>query len=157
MNKLIAVVSFVLIAAFVIHAQDVRHPDQGAMKKIEELEKVKLIETLGMDEQTTLKFFTRRTKYREEQSQLIRSSLNLIDQMSDLTKKNDGKNDEELKKMIEQYQDLESKILKKKLEFYNSLNDILTYKQIAKVMVFERKFKDEIRAALMQERRKGKH
>ncbi|MDR3628636.1 MAG: hypothetical protein P4L45_17455 [Ignavibacteriaceae bacterium] len=157
MNKLIAVVSFVLIAAFVINAQDMKRPDQGAMKKIEELEKVKLIETLGMDEQTTLKFFTRRTKYREEQSQLIKSTINLIDQMSDLTKKNDGKNDEELKKMIEQYQDLEAKLLKKKLEFYNSLNDILTYKQIAKVMVFERRFKDEIRAALMQERRKGKH
>jgi len=80
--------------------------------------------------------------------QLIKSTVTLLDQISDLTKKNDGKNDDELKKMIDQYQDLENKILKKRQEFYNSLNDILTYKQIAKVLLFERKFKDEIRAAL---------
>jgi len=157
MNKIIAAVSFVLIAAFVLNAQDLRQNNQGPLKKIEELEKVKLIETLGMDEQTTLKFFARRTKYREEQSLLIKNTLNLVDQMSDLTKKDDSKNDEELKKMIVQYQDMENKILRKKQEFYNSLTDILTYNQIAKVIVFERKFKEEIRAALMQERRKGRH
>ena len=157
MNKIIAAVSFVLIAAFVLNAQDLRQNNQGPLKKIEELEKVKLIETLGMDEQTTLKFFARRTKYREEQSLLIKNTLNLVDQMSDLTKKDDSKNDEELKKMIVQYQDMENKILRKKQEFYNSLTDILTYNQIAKVIVFERKFKEEIRAALMQERQKGRH
>jgi hypothetical protein len=139
-----------------VNAQDKRHNDQGPLKKIEELEKIKLVETLGMDEQTTLKFFARRTKYREEQAQLLMNIRTLIDQMSDLTKKNDGKADEELKKMMDQYQDLENTILRKKQEFYNSLKDILTYKQIAKVLVFERKFKDEIRAALMQDRRKGR-
>ena len=157
MNKIIAAVSFVLIAAFVLNAQDIKQPNQGPLKKIEELEKVKLIETLGMNEQTTLKFFARRTKYREEQAQLVKNIFNVIDQMSDLTKNGDGKNNEELKKLIDQYQDLENKILRKKQEFYNSLTDILTYNQIAKVIVFERKFKEEIRAALMQERRKGKH
>jgi predicted patatin/cPLA2 family phospholipase len=82
--------------------------------------------------------------------------MTLLDQVSDFTKKDDGKNDEELKKMINQYQDLENKILKRKQDFYNSLSDILSYKQIAKVLVFERKFREEIRSALFQERRKGK-
>jgi len=158
MKRIITAVSFILITAFAVHAQDMRPPDDhGPMKKIEELEKVKLIETLGMDEQTTLKFFARRTKYREEQSQLIQNVMTLLDHISDLTKKNDGKNDDEIKKSIEQYQDLENKLLKRKQDFYNSLNDILTYKQIGKVVVFERKFREEIRAALMQERRKGRH
>jgi len=156
MKKIIAAALFVLIAVLAVNAQDKRHNDQGPLKKIEELEKIKLVETLGMDEQTTLKFFARRTKYREEQAQLLMNIRTLIDQMSDLTKKNDGKADEELKKMMDQYQDLENTILRKKQEFYNSLKDILTYKQIAKVLVFERKFKDEIRAALMQDRRKGR-
>ena len=157
MKKIIAAVSFVLIATLAVQAQGMRHDGQGPIKKIEELERVKLIETLGMDEQTTLKFFARRTKYREEQKLLINNLVALLDQMSDLTKNNDSKNDGALKKMMDQYQDLESKILKKKQEFYNSLSDILTYNQIAKVLVFEHKFKDEIRAALFQERRKGKN
>jgi hypothetical protein len=156
MKKLVAAVSFILIAALAVNAQGIRGPEDGPMKKIEELEKIKLIETLGMDEQTTLKFFTRRTKYREDQTQLVKNSSVLLDQISDLTKKDDGKVDEELKKMIEQYQDIENKILRRKQDFYNSLNDILTYKQIAKVLVFERKFREEIRSALLQERRKGK-
>ena len=155
MNRNITVVLFILIAAFAVHAQDMMRPDdRGPMKKIEELEKVKLIETLGMDEQTTLKFFARRTKYREEQSQIIKNIMTLLDHISDLTKKNDAKNDDEIKKAIDQYQDLENKLLKRKQEFYSSLNDILTYKQIGKVVVFERKFREEIRAALMQDRRR---
>jgi uncharacterized protein (UPF0305 family) len=154
MKRIVAAVSFVLIASLVANAQVMKGSEEGPLKKIEELEKIKLIETLGMDEQTTLKFFARRTKYREEQSQLNKNMTDLLDQISDLTKKDDGKNEAELKKMIEQYQDIENKILRKKQEFYNSLNDILTYKQIAKILVFERKFREEIRAALLQERRK---
>ena len=156
MKRIISAVSFVLIAALAVNAQGMRHTEEGPLKKIEELEKIKLIETLGMDEQTTLKFFARRTKYREGQFQLFKNIGDLLDQMSDITKKNDNKNDEELKKMVDQYNDLENKILRKKQEFYNSLSDILTYNQIAKVLVFERKFKAEIRAALLQERRRGK-
>lgn len=156
MNRNIIAISFILMAACLVHAQG-RMPEPGTMKKIDELEKVKLIETLGMDEQTTLKFFARRTKYREEQSQMIQNIMALLDHISDLTKKNDAKNDEEIKKTIDQYQDAEDRLLKKRQEFYNSLSDILSYKQIGKVLVFERKFREEIRAALMQERRKGKH
>jgi hypothetical protein len=156
MKSIITIVAFLFIASLAVKAQDMDHMDHGPMKKIEELEKIKLMETLGMDEQTTLKFFARRAKYKDEQAQLFRNTMSLLDQISDLTKKSDGKNDEELKKMISQYQDLESKIIKRKQEFYNSLSDILTYKQIAKVLVFERKFKEEIRAALMKDRRKGK-
>jgi len=155
MKKIIAAVSFILIAAFAVHAQDVRHVEEGPLKKIEELEKIKLVETLVMDEQTTLKFFARRAKYKEDQSQILKNMMSLLDQMSDLMKKDD-KNDEELRKMIGQYQDFENKLIKRKQDFYNSLSDILTYKQIAKVLVFERRFKDEIRAALMKERRRGK-
>ena len=117
MKRIIAAVSFVLIAAFAVNAQGIKHSEEGPLKKIEELEKVKLIETLGMDEQTTLKFFARRTKYREEQTQLFKNIQDVLDQMSDITMKNDGKNDEELKKMIDRYDDLENKILKKKQEF----------------------------------------
>jgi ABC-type nitrate/sulfonate/bicarbonate transport system substrate-binding protein len=156
MIRLIAAVSFILAASIAMQAQGMGHPEGGPLKKIEELEKVKLIETLGMDEQTTLKFFARRTKYREEQTQLIKNIITLTDQMNDLTKKNDVKNNEEVKKMIGQYEDLENRILKQKQDFYNSLSDILTYNQIAKVIVFERKFREEIRAVLFQQRRKGR-
>jgi hypothetical protein len=156
MKKIVAAGLFFLIAALGVNAQGSKGSDEGPMKKIEELEKIKLIETLGMDEQTTLKFFSRRTKYREEQTELVKNSSGLLDQISELTKKDDKKNDEELKKMIDQYHDLENKILRRKQDFYNSLNDILTYKQIAKVLVFERKFREEIRSALLQERRKVK-
>jgi hypothetical protein len=156
MKKIVAAGLFFLIAALGVNAQGSKGSDEGPMKKIEELEKIKLIETLGMDEQTTLKFFSRRTKYREEQTELVKNSSGMLDQISEFTKKDDKKNDEELKKMIDQYHDLENKILRRKQDFYNSLNDILTYKQIAKVLVFERKFREEIRSALLQERRKGK-
>lgn len=39
--------------------------------KIEQLEKIKIIEELNMDEETALKFFSRRNEHRESQRALI--------------------------------------------------------------------------------------
>ena len=100
MKKIVAAGLFFLIAALGVNAQGSKGSDEGPMKKIEELEKIKLIETLGMDEQTTLKFFSRRTKYREEQTELVKNSSGMLDQISEFTKKDDKKNDEELKKIL---------------------------------------------------------
>jgi hypothetical protein len=156
MRGIILILSFVLTAVCLSKAQPpMKQGEPGPLKKIEDLEKIKLIETLGMDEQTTLKFFARRAKYREEERKLFENSGALLDKMEEISKGNDIKNnDDELKKLIDQYLDNENKILSKRIEFYNSLNDILNYKQISELMVFEKKFREEIRSALFKERRK---
>ncbi len=128
---------------------------RGPLKKIEELERVKLIEALNMDEQTTLKFFARRNEYRHKQIGLFQKSNELL---GDLDKEvNKEKTDGgEIKKLIQEYLNIEDKISDNRDNFVKSLNNILSPEQIGKYLVFERKFRDEIRDVIFRERRRGK-
>ncbi len=129
-------------------------PGQGPMKKIEELERVKLIEVLNMDEQTTLKFFSRRNKYRQDQFKLFIESNDLLKNLDTEVNKEKPESNE-TKDLVSKYLEIENKISDNRLDFIRSLKDILTPKQIGKYIVFERKFRDEIRQMIFRERRRG--
>ncbi len=124
-----------------------------ANEKIEELEKVKLIETLDLDEDTMLKFFSRRKDHRNKINELRAQrdeKLNLLQKM--LVNEEKGNYKDLVTSLIE----TEEKIDKQKTNYYHSLNDILSYDQIAKLMVFERNFRRELRDTIMKYRSKEK-
>ena len=66
----------------------------------------------------------------------------------------DNVQDEELKDAIEELNLMHKKIDENKTDFINSLDDILSYEQIAKMILFERKFKEELRRAIFKDKRK---
>jgi hypothetical protein len=151
--KMTILTLFVMLLTFVkVEAQGFMHNNSQAMKKIEELEKIKIIDALGMDEQTSVRFFARRNEFKEKQDKLIHSAFKLLDQMDALSQKNIDKNDPHFKKLIDQYMNVSEQIVVQRNEFYRSLNNILSQQQIAKLLVFERKFREEIRDALFNER-----
>ncbi len=151
MKKIITVLAAVLFIPLISYGQRMHHDERGAFKKIEELENIKLINVLGMDETTTLKFFARRTRFREQQGKLYDAANDLLNKL-DTTVKSGGKNDKELKNYLGQYWQIQNKILKQREEFFNSLSDILSVKQISELLVFEKRFRDEIRKMFFQER-----
>ena len=128
---------------------------QGPLKKIEELERVKLIEALNMDEQTTLKFFARRNEYRQKQIKLFQNSNELLEKLDKEVNK-DKPDNPDIKKQIKEYLEIENKIADNREDFVKSLKDILTTEQIGKYLVFEKKFRNEIREVIFKERRRGK-
>ena len=145
MKNIIFVLSVVLLYSIVGKPQERRHHNSDAFKKLEELEKIKIIEALGLNEQTTLRFFARRNTYREEQRKLIQDESGLLNQMDELVKRDTSGNNPEYKKLIEQYLDIENKMVQKRANFIGSLSDILTNQQICKLLIFEKKFREEIR------------
>ena len=153
MKKILVPFFVVLFIPLVVFSQPMRHQDKGPMKKIEELEKIKLIDALGMNEETTLRFFARRAKFKSEQFKLYNEENELINKMENALQ-NGKTSDTDLKNMINQYFDLENQIIKSKQKFINSLPDILTYQQISKLLVFEKRFREEIRNLLFRERMK---
>lgn len=123
--------------------------------RIKELEKLKLIETLNMDEETSIRFFARRNEHmrnqrelNEKKENLLRSMENIFDDQSDDEKK------ELIKTKIKEILDLENEMASERATFLNSLAEILTAEQIAKMLAFELKFRDEIRNLLIQRPRK---
>lgn len=148
--------SIILLLSIFANAQQHRNYGRGGMSRIEELEKIKLIEVLNMDEQTTLKFFSRRSEYQNKIKALNKNGDEQLDKLSDSINKNGDKNTEELKNLINEYLSTGEAIAREKNKFINSLNDILTYEQISKLLVFEKKFRDEIRGLLFKERMKNR-
>ena len=124
-------------------------------EKIEQLERIKLIESLQMDEQTTLKFFSRRTEFMGKMKGLTEKQDNLLDKLDKTINSSKSKDDTYYQNKLEQYFDIEQKMLEARKSFMTSLSDILTKEQIAKLIVFQKKFREEVRDILF--RKGGPH
>ncbi len=132
----------------VIFAQGMRD-HKGPRGKIEQLEKIKLIEALDMDEQTTLKFFARRNEMRDRVDKLNDS----LDTISDDLENKFSNNDESgYKELVSKYLSVQKQIGSEHNKFISSLYDILTNEQVAKLIVFEKRFREEIRHILFRGR-----
>jgi aspartate oxidase len=129
-----------------------RHERMKPMQKMEELKKIKLIEILQMDEETSIKFFTRRSEHMkrmENQNQISKEKMDQLDEMLTDRKEN---SDQVLKKAIDEYLQIQENIMRERQNFFKSANEILTVEQMAKLVVFEEKFRNEVSGLLFRER-----
>ncbi len=130
------------------YSQDMMKMHKGRINKLEQLERLKLIDVLNLNEETTLRYFARQKKFRNQMEEYKKEGKKLLKKMRYLIKNGDKKN--ELKSTTDNYLVLGENIANKKTEFIKSLSDILTEKQIAKLLVFEMKFKEDIRGLLFK-------
>jgi tyrosyl-tRNA synthetase len=108
---------------------------------------------LQMDEETTLRFFSRKSAHKLEQDEIQEKIKSNIDNLDVILKSSKAATTEELKSKIDEINNLELQLEKNKVEFINSLSDILSYEQIAKMIIFEKRFRNEVRKLLMRDRR----
>ena len=155
MKKLfLAVVLFFTFAVTVV-AQDLgreegSHKRRAPMKKIEELEKIKLLDVLNLDEATSAKLFTRRNQNRTKIWDVEDKINSVLQNIESEIKKGKDEDVTKIQKLNEDYCNLSLDVEKEKLSFIRSLSDILTPEQIGKYIVFERKFREDIRDLLMK-------
>jgi hypothetical protein len=117
-------------------------------EKLEQLEKIKLIESLDMDEDTSIRFFARRNESKREIQSLEKKTEDIIFELEKSFNIEDKNQDEKQKQLISEMLKNRESIELKRNQFINSLGDILSTEQIAKLIVFEKKFRDEIRNVL---------
>jgi DNA-binding ferritin-like protein len=117
-------------------------------EKLEQLEKIKLIESLDMDEDTSIRFFARRNESKREIQELEKKIEDIIFELEKSFNTEDKNQDEKQKQLISEMLKNRESIELKRNQFINSLGDILSTEQIAKLIVFEKKFRDEIRNVL---------
>jgi len=151
------VLFFTLILMIVVSLQSLSQihdrPPQHMRDKLNQLEKIKLIEALEMNEETTLRFFSRRSEHQTKMEKLNERADEIITQMEVIFKAEKVYNEAELKSMIEEANTIHTVIMQEKSDFINSLDDILTTEQIAKLIIFERRFKDELKRAMFKGRK----
>jgi hypothetical protein len=127
--------------------------DEEMRAKFEQLEKIKLIETLEMDEETTLRFFARKSEHQKQQEEIQEKIKENINNLEVIFKSGRVATVDEIKSNINEINSMQLQVEQNRADFINSLSDILSYEQIAKLLIFERNFKDEIRKLIMKERR----
>ena len=121
-------------------------------KKFIELEKIKLLESLDLDEETSAKFITRRNKSRDIQREKIDKIKKAYLELESAIE--DQESESKLLELITKINTMETNLFNEKNSFIQSLADILNTEQIAKVVIFEQKFKRDIRDLLLERGRK---
>lgn len=120
-------------------------------RRFEELENIKLLEILDLDEDMAIKFFARRNKSRDTVHEIMKEKDELLKKIESSLKNNETSN---YKKLYQSLLDNEVKMHKERRRFLTSLDDILTTEQIVKVMLFEHKFREDVKDLLIERGRK---
>ena len=151
MKKIFFITTLILFSVSIIFAQNMQK-DNRKMKpieKIEEWEKVKLIDILNLDEQASIRFFARRKEHQSKIKEILDQKEQLANKMEEEFKDDSKISNSVYNEQINNFILLEAKLQKERESYIRSLNDILVPEQIAKLTVFEIRFRKEVRQRLM--------
>ncbi len=121
-------------------------------RELRMLEQLKLIDYLKLDENQAVRFSARRNKFLSEQDSLLQIKRELTDSLSALIADHAG--DKTYKKIIAKLFETDKSMIANKKSFLKNLSDFLSQEQIAKIVVFENRFKKDI-MRMMFKRRSG--
>ena len=142
----------VIILSLVAYPQKMRDKFHKNKDKLEQLEKIKLIEALDLNEDISIRLFSRKNDLKKETDKLEDRNEAIIDELEksfDSNEKNaEIRQNQLLNEFLKNKQDIETL----KQQFISSLSDILSREQVCKFVVFEKKFRDEIKSVLMEKR-----
>lgn len=133
-------VAVVLLAS----AQDTQQPAPGrAVERIEQFKKIRMMEVMHLDEQTSIKFFSRYNKHQELLKDLRQKQIQTIQRIQNF-RKNNAPN-AEYGKVIDDLRSLETQVNGAKSKYVDELKEVLTNEQIAEYLVFELRFQQNLR------------
>lgn len=148
MKKLFMILFTIILLTSIVYPQQMKEKRMKNREKLEQLEKIKLIESLDMDEDTSIRFFARRNESKLEIKELEKKTDDIMSELEKSFNTEEKNQDEKQKQLISEMLKNRESIEMKRNQFIYSLNDILSTEQIAKLIVFEKKFRDEIRNVL---------
>ena len=133
----------ILLVCSNLLAQD-QPPMRGpAAERIEQFKKVRLMESLKMDEETSIRFFARYNKYTEALREVKKDHNALIDKLQKLA--NSNANNADIEQAIKDIGMIEEKIAETRSKFLVELKEVISIKQIAEYVIFERNFNRNLR------------
>ncbi|MBI2618632.1 MAG: hypothetical protein HYW57_00955 [Ignavibacteriales bacterium] len=124
-------------------------------ERVEQYKKIRLMETLSLDEETSIRFFARYHRHREELRKLNMRRNSLIDELQTLRRREAS--DAEYKKVLEELRKLADPAVEIREQYFDEIGKILTPKQMAEYVIFERSFLQNLREIMrdMQRNRRG--
>ncbi|MBI5472893.1 MAG: periplasmic heavy metal sensor [Ignavibacteriae bacterium] len=146
----------VLLAIVGLFGTAFAQPHGPQMQKIERFKKMRMIEMLDLKEEQSIRFIARYNEFENTRRDLNTQRNEILDKIERLLRNNaDSK---EFEKLFAEVEAVGRKIGDERLKFFNGLSDLLTVEQRAKLLLFERRFENELREAVreVQQRRRGR-
>lgn len=140
---------FLLLSVHVSFAQLGKGTQRKSGEKYRQLEKIKLLEVLELNEEVAIKFFIRKDSHHKDRRLILEKHKTVLENLETVLN-NETINENELADLIAQNEQLEIELSNGKNKFINSVKDILSTEQIGKLILFEYKFKRDIRDMLIK-------
>jgi len=153
MKNLFITLLTVILLTSISFPQQMKEKGMKNREKLEQLEKIKLIEALDLDEETSIRFFARRNDSKKEIQELEMKAEDIISELEKSFNSENKNQSENQKQLISEMLKTRESIELKRNQFISSIYDILTVEQVGKLIVFEKKFRDEIRQVLFDKKR----
>lgn len=117
-------------------------------ENMENLRLLKLLEAVDLTEEQSAKFIPLFQRYRSEFKESLDQRRELVDTLADLVDSNAS--DADLNAAIQRLIDLKSKMERQQNDFLNQCREILTTKQLARLVIFQERFEREILQSLRE-------
>ncbi len=142
------IIIFILFSSSYSQQRMRQGQDQRPLQRIEQWERLKLIDALNLNEETAIRFFARRHENQKKMKEILDLRDDAIRELEDDIR-SANQNDASYKDKVNALLSLENNISKERENFLRSLSDLLSPMQIAKLVVFESRFRKEVRETLM--------
>jgi len=120
--------------------------EQPAMDRIESWKKVRMLESLKLEENQSVKFIAKYNRHQDIMHGFEKDRNVLVDKL-DLQSKSDA-GDDEYNQTFASLLEIDKKMSGERIRFLAELKEVLSNKQIAQYIVFERNFVQELRKAV---------
>ena len=152
MKALILVLLLTSVLILPATAQDDPPMPQGKHReRLEQLRRIKMIEALGLNEEQAVRLAVREKEFREKERDLLDQRKQLLEGLRGLVEDDAG--DDALRAQLGRLDDIGTRIVREKHAYVLSLHDFLSMEQIARMVLFEQKFAQEVRRLLENARR----
>ncbi len=126
--------------------------DKHSFERIQQLMKMRMLETLDLKEEQSVRFIARFNEYEKRRHELMKLKGEGLDRLEKLVK--EAGDEREMDKTFPEALAIDSRMIEERAKFFSSLSDILTVTQKAKLLLFERKFERELRDAVRETQRR---
>jgi Skp family chaperone for outer membrane proteins len=145
----------VVCATFSLMAQQ-EEPQDSPMgvpgaQRVEQLKKVRLMELLKLDDETSIRFFRRYNRYQDELREIQRKREDVVRTMESLRRS--GAGDADFEKEIQELRAVDGRWLEARDRYWKELREILTVKQFANYLLFENNFNRYLRELMRETQR----
>jgi len=131
-----------------------RAPRRARLEKLEQLKQMRLIETLDLDEEQSVRFFAKQKEHQQTTRDLTERRSNSLDNLAsliDVTEKS-----AELEAEIAEILKTDQAIHRERRRYQDEMREFLSEATFAKLLLFEREFEDKVRRAVGEVTRRGR-